>query len=88
LNDTEETKVAGPSGPRISTGPAGRSLFSLTGPTVNILATGQRLRRPLVKDRQRYSQQTCVLGAATSCPLGARNLTLVYVQMKKYFLIS
>jgi hypothetical protein len=41
LNDTEETKVAGPSGPRISTGPAGRSLFSLTGPTVNILATGQ-----------------------------------------------
>jgi hypothetical protein len=42
LNDTEETKVAGPSGPRISTGPAGRSLFSLTGPTVNILATGQR----------------------------------------------
>jgi len=48
LNDTEETKVAGPSGPRISTGPAGRSLFSLTGPTVNILATGQRLRRPLI----------------------------------------
>ena len=47
LNDTEKTKVAGPSGPRISTGPAGRSLFSLTGPTVNILATGQRLRRPL-----------------------------------------
>ena len=42
LNDTEVTKVAGPSGPRISTGPAGRSLFSLTGPTVNILATGQR----------------------------------------------
>jgi hypothetical protein len=42
LNDTEETKVAGPSGLRISTGPAGRSLFSLTGPTVNILATGQR----------------------------------------------
>ena len=40
MNDTEETKVAGPSGPRISTGPAGRSLFSLTGPTVNILATG------------------------------------------------
>jgi len=47
LNDTEETKVAGPSGPRISTGPAGRSLFSLTSQTVNILATGQRLRRPL-----------------------------------------
>ena len=47
MNDTEETKVAGPSGPRISIGPAGRSLFSLTGPTVNILATGQRLRRPL-----------------------------------------
>jgi hypothetical protein len=47
LNNTEETKVAGPSGPRISTGPAARSLFSLTGPTVNILATGQRLRRPL-----------------------------------------
>jgi hypothetical protein len=47
LNDTEETKVAGPSGPRISTGPVGRSLFGLTGPTVNILATGQWLRRPL-----------------------------------------
>ena len=47
LNDTEETKAAGPSGPRISTGPAGRSLFSLTGPTVKILATGQRLRRTL-----------------------------------------
>jgi hypothetical protein len=49
LNDTEvrkiyrleETKVAGPSGPRISTGPAGQSLFCSTGPTVNI----QRLRR-------------------------------------------
>jgi len=47
LNDTEEAKVAGPSGPRISTGPTGRSLLSLTGPTVNILAMGQRLRRPL-----------------------------------------
>ena len=55
LNDTEvrkicqleETKVAGPSGPRISTGPAGQSLFCLTGPTVNILATGQRLRQTL-----------------------------------------
>ena len=44
----EETKVAGPSGPRISTGPAGRSLFCLTGTTVNILATGQRLRRTMV----------------------------------------
>ena len=39
MNDTEETKVAGPSGPRISTGPAVQSLFSLTGPNVNILAT-------------------------------------------------
>jgi hypothetical protein len=50
LNDTEvrkisrleETKVAGPSAP------AGQSLFCLTGPTVNILATGQRLRRTLI----------------------------------------
>ena len=56
LNDTEvrkiyrleERKVAGPSGPRISTGSAGRSLFYLTGPTVNILATGQRLRQTLL----------------------------------------
>ena len=48
LNDTEvrkiyrleETKVAGSSGQRISTGQAGRSLFCLTGPTVNILASG------------------------------------------------
>ena len=44
----EERKVAGPSGPRISTGSAGRSLFYLTGPTVNILATGQRLRQTLL----------------------------------------
>ena len=43
----EETKVAGPSAPRISTGPAGRSLFCLTGPTVNILAPGQRLCQTL-----------------------------------------
>ena len=48
MNDTEvrkiyrleETKVAGSSGQRISTGQAGRSLFCLTGPTVNILASG------------------------------------------------
>jgi hypothetical protein len=43
----EEAKIAGPSGPRISTGPAGRSLLYLTGPTVNLLAVGQRLRRTL-----------------------------------------
>ena len=36
----EETKIADPSGPRISTGPAGRSLLCLTGPTVNLLASG------------------------------------------------
>jgi hypothetical protein len=42
----EEAKVAGPSGQRISTGPVGRSLFCLTGPTVNILATGQLMKFP------------------------------------------
>ena len=57
MNDTEVTKVAGRSGPRISTGPAGRSLFSLTGPTVNILATGQRLRRPLHETDEAASSQ-------------------------------
>ena len=54
LNDTEVRKIyrleeAKVAGSRISTGLAGRSLFCLTGPIVNILATGQRLRRTLMQ---------------------------------------
>ena len=49
----EETKVAGPSGPRISTGPAGRSLFCLTGHGLSPYASSGSLSTYIDTDRIR-----------------------------------